>query len=411
MTYGGVLKRFGAWILDVLIISPIIVSSLWGAESSRLFQLYQFIPLNLFLFFYYVSLVQRFGGTPGKRLLKLAVTRLNGDRVGYREATLRFLPWWLMNASISVGFIVATLRLSDVQYFSPERTRYYIAAVPDFFLPAILIGNLWFLGELVVMLTNKKRRTIHDFIAGTVVIKDTEKGTPDGDSGGAKRARSFLLAGIGSLLAPGLGHLYVGRAKRFMIVAGSFLFGLLVLGQVGALSSFIGIVACAALFLGLVVFSIIDSSLLAYRIGTFEPRWYCRWYVYAVWLPLLMVLFIAGLLVRSSLLGFMFYRSASVAMAPVIEPREVVLVDTKAFRETQPKIGDIVVVTVPDLHRTYIRRITDRPSELAISLAADNPTGDDKDGDLQGIPLANILGRVTYLLYSPTSRRIGQAVQ
>ena len=89
----------------------------------------------------------------------------------------------------------------------------------------------------------------------------------------------------------------------------------------------------------------------------------------------------------------------------------MVLVDTKAFRETQPKIGDIVVVTVPDLNRTYIRRITDRPSELAISLAADNPTGDDKDGDLQGIPLANILGRVTYLLYSPTSRRIGQAVQ
>ena len=30
--------------------------------------------------------------------------------------------------------------------------------------------NIWVLSELVVLLLNKKRRTLHDFIAGTVVL-------------------------------------------------------------------------------------------------------------------------------------------------------------------------------------------------------------------------------------------------
>jgi len=32
---------------------------------------------------------------------------------------------------------------------------------------------IWIGSELLVMLTNKKRRALHDFIAGTVVIKKT----------------------------------------------------------------------------------------------------------------------------------------------------------------------------------------------------------------------------------------------
>jgi uncharacterized RDD family membrane protein YckC len=33
------------------------------------------------------------------------------------------------------------------------------------------VGILWFAAEMITMLFNKKRRAIHDFIAGSVVIK------------------------------------------------------------------------------------------------------------------------------------------------------------------------------------------------------------------------------------------------
>jgi uncharacterized RDD family membrane protein YckC len=32
-------------------------------------------------------------------------------------------------------------------------------------------GMLWFWAEIITMLTNRKRRSVHDFIAGSVVIR------------------------------------------------------------------------------------------------------------------------------------------------------------------------------------------------------------------------------------------------
>jgi uncharacterized RDD family membrane protein YckC len=34
------------------------------------------------------------------------------------------------------------------------------------------LATLWFLLEIATMLTNEKRRAVHDFIAGSVVIRD-----------------------------------------------------------------------------------------------------------------------------------------------------------------------------------------------------------------------------------------------
>jgi len=33
---------------------------------------------------------------------------------------------------------------------------------------------VWVYGELIVLLTNKKRRALHDFLAGTVVIRSAK---------------------------------------------------------------------------------------------------------------------------------------------------------------------------------------------------------------------------------------------
>ena len=39
------------------------------------------------------------------------------------------------------------------------------------FLLLSVIEGLWFLAELLTMFTNPKRRALHDFIAGTVVVR------------------------------------------------------------------------------------------------------------------------------------------------------------------------------------------------------------------------------------------------
>jgi len=45
-----------------------------------------------------------------------------------------------------------------------------LVASKGFWILTALPG-LWFLAEVLTMLTNEKRRALHDFIAGTVVIR------------------------------------------------------------------------------------------------------------------------------------------------------------------------------------------------------------------------------------------------
>ena len=179
MIYAGLWPRSAAFLLDFLILSPLIPLSEWGNKHFRLFELYFLIPGVLLDFFYNVYLVQRFGGTPGKRLMKLRIVKLNGEKATYREALLRYLPEWLLIIGLKVAVIIAALHLTDAEYFSVlttwERTQLIMSAVPSWFEPMRLALLIWVQSEFIVMLTNKKRRAIHDFIAGTLVIKDARQ--------------------------------------------------------------------------------------------------------------------------------------------------------------------------------------------------------------------------------------------
>ena len=76
MEYAGFWRRFGAHWFDVVILIPLISIVMWGGEQSRLFQLYYLVPGLLFGLFFHVYLVKRYGGTPGKLLLKISNVRL-----------------------------------------------------------------------------------------------------------------------------------------------------------------------------------------------------------------------------------------------------------------------------------------------------------------------------------------------
>lgn len=167
-------------------MSPLLAFVWWGTEHFRVFYLYYFIPDALFVFIYNVYLVQRFGGTPGKRLMRIRIVKLNGDPVNYREALLRYFPEWLMTIGSSFALLIAALHLTDAQYFSVpsfiERTQLIKSTAPGWNSPLELASDIWVWSEFIVMLTNKKRRAIHDFIAGTVVIKDAQQGIPSDES-------------------------------------------------------------------------------------------------------------------------------------------------------------------------------------------------------------------------------------
>ena len=179
MTYATFWRRFGAYWLDLLIMIPLVAISFWGQEQSRLFQLYWFLPGMLIGVLYHVYLVKRYGGTPGKLILNIKIAKLDGSDVGYREASLRYLVLFCLTFSMSFASIMVISGMTDAEYFSmdwTQRAEYTIENVPNWYHIAQIALNIWIWSEFIVMLTNKKRRALHDFMAGTVVIN---KSTPN----------------------------------------------------------------------------------------------------------------------------------------------------------------------------------------------------------------------------------------
>ena len=175
MKYAGFWRRFCAYWLDLLILIPLMFFAIWGANQSRFFNLYYLIPDSLFGIWYHAYLVKRYGGTPGKFLAKIKITKLDGTAVGYREAFLRYSVLLVLSTLMSIAGVMVTLGMNNEAYHAMkwmERSKFMLENMPTWYSIVNIILNIWIWGEFIVMLTNKKRRALHDFMAGTVVIRN-----------------------------------------------------------------------------------------------------------------------------------------------------------------------------------------------------------------------------------------------
>ena len=106
--------------------------------------------------------------------MKTRISRLDGTAVSYRDALIRYSVLFVLSALISIATLVGTLNMSDSEYLSlgfQARNLRLMELVPAWFMPINILLNIWIWSEFVVMLTNKRRRALHDFMAGTVVIR------------------------------------------------------------------------------------------------------------------------------------------------------------------------------------------------------------------------------------------------
>lgn len=173
LRYAGFWPRLGSLLLDILINLPLIVLLLWAQGHYRLFRVYYLIPGTIFGLFYSVYLVRRFGGTPGKLIVGIRIRKRDGEPVGYREALLRYFPELVFGLLMSVALIAPLLQMTDAEYQSlslRERAKREFELAPPWYKPLRWTQTSWYWGELFVLLTNRKRRALHDFIAGTVVV-------------------------------------------------------------------------------------------------------------------------------------------------------------------------------------------------------------------------------------------------
>jgi uncharacterized RDD family membrane protein YckC len=129
----------------------------------------------LFYRFYHIACVALWGQTPGKMAAKIKVVRMEGYAAGWGNAFLRNSVETLLTLAVLVLEMKAITMVSPAQFAATDFAKR--AALMDKFVPETAVYIAWatqafVLSEFVILFLNKKKRAIHDFIAGTVVIHD-----------------------------------------------------------------------------------------------------------------------------------------------------------------------------------------------------------------------------------------------
>jgi uncharacterized RDD family membrane protein YckC len=168
-------RRFAATWIDIFVLLPVGIAQTWWESVSKEAAVVLCVPSLALGLGYTIYCHGRFGQTVGKWLMGIRVVRVTGERIGWREAWLRSsveLPFSALNV---VGRIIALVGTADSEYYGVgwyQRGLNVAGHAPSWAGWAGRVAVIWFWSEVVTMLFNKRRRALHDFIAGTVVVLD-----------------------------------------------------------------------------------------------------------------------------------------------------------------------------------------------------------------------------------------------
>lgn len=195
--YAGFWARLGSLLLDTVFMLPVVFLALYLNGFGKNYYFYTFIPLLAFELWYNIYLPKKYGGTPGKLAVGIMIIRLDGQPIDWKESILRYSVLLVLSILNTVMMTSCLLKADDATFNSlgwMQRSQYLVSLSPLFFRVYLWVSNIWVYGEFFVLLTNKRKRAIHDYIAGTVIVKskyidniretmNPTSNTPDGDIG------------------------------------------------------------------------------------------------------------------------------------------------------------------------------------------------------------------------------------
>jgi uncharacterized RDD family membrane protein YckC len=104
---------------------------------------------------------------------RIGVVRVSGAPIGWREALLRASVETVFGTIASLSDLVARIQLPEADWTQGWREKFKLIQTlePSWGDWAGYALGVWIWSEVVTMLFNRKRRALHDFIAGTVVVR------------------------------------------------------------------------------------------------------------------------------------------------------------------------------------------------------------------------------------------------
>jgi uncharacterized RDD family membrane protein YckC len=171
--YAGFWSRLSANIVDSIIFIPIGFLGIWLVTKSNIIAVFINPVFQLLFVSYTVYFHGKFGATYGKKSTAIKVVKLDFSPISWRQAFLRSSVDIIFALLMAIGNTLTLLSIShnifqDKNVF--EASQEIQKNMPFIFFIFSVFYTIWFWGEVIVLLFNKKKRALHDFIAGTVVI-------------------------------------------------------------------------------------------------------------------------------------------------------------------------------------------------------------------------------------------------
>ena len=165
--------RLKAGIIDAIIFCPFsMIAELLRHKSNSDFLILSWDQFQMWSWVAYSVLMHGLKGqTIGKKFCNVKVFDISGGLLSLRQAFMRDIILVISSAAITTyvfinpGFYIDILKgnVRDV------------GLMPREWLIFSMTSLVWCVLEFITMLTNSKRRAIHDFIAGSIVKRVDEK--------------------------------------------------------------------------------------------------------------------------------------------------------------------------------------------------------------------------------------------
>src|ERR1035437_6315209 len=171
--YVGFWKRFWSIVADGLVLLPFTLLFLWSEGFNRTLAVILTVPSAVLFSFYSIYFNARFGGTLGKLAVGIRITKPNGEKIGWKEAWLRSSVDLIFAFAMLVLTLWALVLVDPREYTSAgflQRLQLLSSYYPWWYQLIIIGQQVWLWSEVVILLLNRRKRALHDFIAGTVVV-------------------------------------------------------------------------------------------------------------------------------------------------------------------------------------------------------------------------------------------------
>lgn len=168
--YQTIGARFLALIIDSLltVILVIFLFVVYGSisslhEFSQIVNYFGSILIILLPIIYTIAMHAQYGQTLGKMAAKVKVLNIEENPINLGQAIIRSLPQ-IIPLFLVIGF-QNPQSLGGSASEADKLVMPYLAGITN----GLLV--IWNIADIIVALSNEKHRALHDYIAGTVVVK------------------------------------------------------------------------------------------------------------------------------------------------------------------------------------------------------------------------------------------------